>query len=323
MKGDSFGRIVKVRVYATIIEDQLSDGTLFPRITYSQGYTEFSSVQPDGQPGFRIKGRATQVQPTVGFNTNQIQLSMYNLGPDSRAIIQSKVGTKIAIFAGYGDDVRQIALGDILWANTHKEQDASYITEIIAGDSHFALSNGEINTSFTGAVSYKTLFQVLFTKLEEQDIFVASPAGNIPDGGFNNGYVLHGSAFVELSNLCKKLNLGFNIIGGGIYIIPPGKSTGAPIIDISEDTGLIGIPEVQPPGIIGVQQNTVPVTPENDVSFTHLLRADLSMWQRVRINSKFIKGEYDIQRVEFDFDSWSGPFYAKCQAAKVLSNVGG
>ena len=314
MNTESFARIVKLRVFATVIG---TEGGA-PKITYNQGYTEFSSVQTDGNPGFRIRGKCTQVQPTVGFNTNQIQLSIYNLGPDSRALIQAKVGTKIAIYAGYGDNPRQIALGDIIWANTHKESDASYVTEIIAGDSHFALSNGEISTSFSGQVSYKTIFNALFSKLEEQDIFQA--VVQIPDGGFSNGYVLHGSPFIELSNLCKKLNLSFNVVGGGMYILPLGTDTGAPVIDVSEDTGMIGIPEVQPPGIIGVQQNTVPVNPENDVSFTHLLRADLSLSQRVRIKSKFINGEYVIGRNVFDFDSWSGPFYNRCQAFKVQVN---
>lgn len=316
MNQQSFGRIVKLRVFATVIGTESGA----PKISYDQGYTEFSSVQPDGSAGYRIKGKCVQVQPTVGFNTNQITLSIYNLGPDSRALIQSKVGTKIAIFAGYGDNIKQIALGDVLWANTHKESDTSYVTDIIAGDSHFALTNGEVDICFKGPVSFKQVVQALLDALAKQNIFLSTPIDNIPDGGYNNGITLNRSPFVELSDICKKMGMSFNIIGGGVFILPLGQDNGSPILEISNDTGMIGIPEVQPPGIIGVQQPTVPVSPENDVSFKHLLRADLTLSQRVRIKSKFINGEYVIGRNVFDFDSWSGPFYNECQAFKVQSS---
>jgi hypothetical protein len=316
MSDQSFGRNVKLRVFASIIGD--TNGV--PNISYSNGYTEFSSVQSDGTPGFRIKGKAVQVQPTVGFNTNQIEIEIYNLGPDSRAIIQSMVGTKIALFAGYGLNPKQIALGDILWARTHKEG-ADYITHIIAGDSHFAYSSGEIHQSFKGQVSYQTVVNAIMGILEQSDLFLATP-NNIPDGGYENGIVLNGSPLDELAKVAQRMGLTMSVIGGGVFLIPYGTDVGNPIIEISEDTGMIGIPEVQPPGTIGPQQNTVPVSPENSISFVHLLRSDLALSQRVRIKSKFIQGEYVIGRVVFEFDSWSGPFYNRCEAFKVIKNAG-
>jgi hypothetical protein len=308
MSDDSLGRVVKLRIYATITD--LQGGV--PVITYDNGYTEFTSQDPGQPPGFRIRGKCVQVQPTQGFNTNNITVQIYNLGPDSRAIIQSKIGTKIEVYAGYDNKANQIALGDILWANTHKEG-PDYITEIIAGDSHFGLVNGQINISFSGAVSYQDVINALTDALKVNGIFVAIIKG-VPDGGYQNGIVLNKSPFEHLSEVCKKINCSFNVIGGGIYILPLGVDTGAPAIDLSVDTGLIGIPEIQPPGLIGVVAPGTPVTPDNNISFTHLLRSDLVLSQRVRLNSKFIKGEYVIGRVTHDFDSWSGPFYSRCEA---------
>lgn len=314
MSNQSFGRVVKLRVYATVL-GQVSS---IPVISYNQGYTEFSSVQPSGDPGFRIRGKCVLVQPTVGFNTNQINLSIYNLGPDSRAILQSKVGTKIEIFAGYGLSPKQIALGDILWARTHK-QNSDYITDVIAGDSHFALTSGEINISFSGPTTYAQAINACLNALEQNQIFRGQI--DIPSGGWNQGMVLNGSPMVILSDICRKIGRSFNVIGGGAYILPLGQDTGAPLIEVSTDTGMIGIPEIQPPGIIGVQAAGVPVSPDNDVAFTHLLRSEFTLSQRVRIKSKFVNGDYVIGRVEQDFDSWSGPFYSRCQAFKVLTNV--
>jgi hypothetical protein len=304
MKGQSFGRNVKVRVFATILGDA----------------SEFSSVQKDGTPGFRIKAQVTLVQPTVGFNTNQVTVTMYNLGANSRAIVQAKVGTRIAIFAGYGDAPKQIGLADILYARTHKEG-ADYITEIIAGDAHFGLTNGTISTSFSGAVTYTQVIDALLAALEEQQIFSGVISG-IPSGGYNQGIVLNGSPLIILADVCKKIGLSMNVVGSMVNILPLGQDVGAPLIELSLNTGLIGIPEVQPPGIIGIQQNTVEVSPSNDISFTTLLRPDISLSQKVRITSKFINGEYVVGRVVHDIDSWEGPFYSKCEAFKVVTSGG-
>jgi hypothetical protein len=311
-----FGRNVKVRIFATSIG---IDNNV-PQITYDKGYTEFGSVQPNGQSGYRIRGRCIQVQPTIGFNTNQINVSLYNLGPVSRAIVQAKVGTKMTIFAGYGLNPKQIALGDILWARTHKEG-PDYITEVVAGDSHFALTNGQINTSFKGPTSYQTIVNAILAKLEESQLY--SGVVNLPVGGVQNGIVLSGSPLDELARVCKLMNRTMSVVGGGINILPYGQDIGSPIIELSEKTGLIGIPEIQPPGPIGVVPTTLQVSPDLDLSFVHLLRADLVLSQKVRIISKFVNGEYVILRNVYDFDSWIGPFYNRCECQKVQVASGG
>lgn len=323
MSDQSFGRKVSVRIFASIITDGEvnleSDITTNegPVITYNKGYTEFSSVQPDRTPGFRIRGRCIQVQPVVGFNTNQISFSIFNLGANSRAIIQSKVGTRVEIFAGYGDNPKQIAVGDILWAKTHKEG-PDYITEVVAADAHFAFVNGKINESFKGSVSFKTVVDTVMANLAKNQ--VTRGVIDIPDGGYQSGIVLSGNPIKELTEVCRKMGRSLSVIGGAVNILPIGGDQGNEIIELSEDTGLIGIPEVMPPGPIGTIPPGLPVSPDNDLSFVHLLRGDLVLSQRVRINSKFVNGEYIILRNEFEFDSWSGPFYNKCQCRKPDTN---
>lgn len=313
MNDQSLGRVVKVRVFASIIGDVLG----IPQIAYDKGYTEFSSIQPDGTQGFRIRGKAVQVQPTVGFNTNQITLALYNLGPDSRAIIQSKIGTRLSIVAGYQKNEKQIALGDILWARTHKEG-ADYITEIVAGDSHFALTSGKVNISFSGSVSFKQVVDTLISALKDCQIFAG--VLDVPDGSYQSGIVLNRSPLEELADVCKKMGRVMSVVGGSVNILKQGADLGNPAIEVSTETGMIGIPEMQPHGQIGVVPTGVPVSPDLDLSFVHLLRADLTLSQKVRIKSKFINGEYTILRNVFDFDSWGGPFYNRCECCKVLTN---
>jgi len=312
--GQLFGRNVKVRVYATVFTEDNVFGLPVPQISYNSGYTEFYSVQDDGTPGFRIRGKITQVMPTVAFNTNQITLSIYNLGPNSRSIIQSKVGTQIEIFAGYGSNPIKIGSGNILWARTHKEG-PDYITDIIAGDSQTALINGTMNTSFKGATTYSQVIDAILASLANQGIAQGKISG-IPEGGYNNGIVLVRSPLTELFDICQKLSLYVNVVDGLVNIFPVGSSNGSPIVEVSESTGMIGIPEVQPPGVIGPQDPTalLAASQQNNITFTSLLRPELSLGQTVSVISKFIKGQYIIASVIKDFDSWEGPFFSKCEA---------
>jgi hypothetical protein len=303
-----YGRIVKLRIYATAI-----DGS--DEISYDTGYTEFSSVQGDGSPGFRIKGKAIEFVPTVQFQTNPINVQIHNLAAASRAIIESKVGTKIEILAGYNGMPKRICIGNILWARTHKDG-ADYITEIVAGDSHFALVNAAINISLSGQVSYQQVVDALFTALEPVDVVPGTVM--IPSGGYKNGIVLTRSPLVELSDVCRTMGRTMSLVGGEVDILPPGQDSGLSVLDVSEDTGLIGIPELNPPGQLGfVPQNAIQVNPNLDVSFTHLLKPEIVLNRMINLKSKFINGQYVIMHNEYDFDSWSGPFYNRCQAHKA------
>lgn len=321
MNDKSFGRVIKLQIFATTIAGAGPLST----IVYDSGYTEFSSIQKNGDPGFRIKVKCTQVQPTVGFGTNPLNISIYNLNSSSRALVQSKVGTKIAVYAGYQDQAQLITIGDILWARTKKEN-SDYITEIIAGDSQFAHVNGYVNQSFSGPTSYAQVITFLLAELAKNQIRTAFVAP-IPAGVYNNGIVLTGSPIDRLKETCLKIGMDFNIIGGGVYITKQGQPLAFPPITISNiidpitgldtNTGLIGIPEVQPPGMIGVVDPSIPVGPETNISFTHLFHPRLVMLQQVNLVTKFISGLYIINRVVQDLDSWNGPFYCRCIAAKA------
>jgi hypothetical protein len=209
-----------------------------------------------------------------------------------------------------------ISVGDILFARTHKEG-PDYITEIIAADGHFALVNGIINLPFKGQVSYSTLVNALVNNIAQYGIL----AGNldIPSGGYQMGKTLCGSPLTLLADLAKKMNRSMSIVNGVVNILPFGANDESPTILVSQQTGLIGIPEIQPPGNLGLVAKTNTLSPELDLTFTHLLRPELQIHKQVTINSKFINGQYNIIGNTFEFDSWDGPFFNKCVCTKPVA----
>lgn len=311
-KQQSFARVVNLKVFATGFGEANSQ----PTISYGGGYTLFSSVQPNGTPGYRIRGKVNKIEASVTVITNPITFSIYNLGPLSRAVVQSKVGTKVVLEAGYVGAVRQLCVGNILWANTHKEGASDYVTDIIASDGGYAITNGVINVSFAGSVSYTQVINSLIDSLADVGIQRGDVIG-IPGGGYNNGIVLSGSPMDLLKQTCNKLELSCSVQNGNIVIVPLGQDKGSPPILISPETGLIGIPELRTQGLIGPVSNPGSTTPTNMISFKCLMRPELELFSKITMKSKFINGDYIAARVSHDFDSWEGPFYTNCECASA------
>ena len=310
MSDQSFGRIVNVKVFATVIGSGSS-----ATIDYASGYTQFSSRQPNGAPGYRITGKLNKIEAAVSAIPNPAQFSIYNLGPDSRALVQSKVGTKIIVEAGYGDSPKQLFFGNILWARTHKEG-PDYITEIQAGDGSFAISNGQVNQSFSGPTTYQQAIDACITSLAATGVTRGVVKG-IPEGGYQNGIVLTGSPMDRLKEICNKLNLRCSIQNNQVTIVPAGVDLGRQAILISPKTGMIGIPQVRTQGLIGPATSVNQTTPTNIISFKTLLNPELDLYQMVTMQSKFINGNYIVARATHDFDSWEGPFFTECECASA------
>lgn len=307
----SFGRIVNLKVFATIIESE-SSGAL---ISYSGGYTVFPSQYPDGRPGFRIRGKINKIEAAVSVIPNPIQIAIYNLGANSRALVESKVGTKIIVEAGYSNNPKQIFFGNILWARTHKEG-PDYVTEIQAGDGSFAVSNGQINQSFSGPTTYSQAIDACIASLGQSGITKGTVTG-VPSGGYNNGIVLVGSPLDRLKEICNKLELSCSVQNGQVTIVPLGQDKGSPTLLVSQDNGMIGIPQIRTQGLIAPATSVNQTTPTNIISFQTLMRPEMEMYQKVTVRSKFINGDYIVARVTHEFDSWEGPFFTECECASA------
>lgn len=325
----TLGRMVSVRVFAT--KTGSSEG--IADIIYDQGYTEFPSVQSDGTPGYRIRGKVQLQYQTINFAMNPINLAIYNLGSHSRQIVESKIGTKIAIFAGYAGVVKQIAQGNILWAATHKEG-GDYITNLIAGDSHFAKVNGTVNQSFKGLVPYQQVVETLIGSL----VSVGMTRGTVivPIGFLNNGIVLAKNPLDELKDFCKKIGADMYIQNGTVNVIPSGFPKPSPVITIDtgydksspatgqgeNNTGVVGIPEIQAPGLILNASDTQTAAIQLNMTFKHLLRTDIGPGQLINMRSRFINNRFVVAHVNYDFDSWEGPFYSEYQCF-IAGNASG
>jgi hypothetical protein len=316
----SFGRIVNVKIFATIATtpQNFNNGFGF-NIENSNKYTLFSSVQADGSPGFRIRGKIQKMETAITHTVNFGTIFIYNLGPSSRALIESQLLTNIIIEAGYGEHAKQVLVGRTVWARTYK-QGPDYITELVAQDGIFSGVNAAIYQNYKGPVTYQQVVDICLAALNDAGIRTGT-ISEIPEGGYQNSLMLVGDPFDALNRTCVKLGLYCSIQNGVVNIRGFGEPLGTPVISLDETTGLIGIPELRAQSLLGAIPPTTPggkivlQTPTNGLSFKCLLRPEIEVGSQVRILSKFVKGLYIAAKIVHDFDSWEGPFYTDCECS--------
>lgn len=298
----SFDRYAVLKVFARSTSTDATTGAP-ALLDVDKTGTAFPSRFPDGSTGFRIRGKVDKIAAVTSATPNPITVEIYNLGPDSRALV-SKTNNLIILEAGYGKSAQQIFTGNVLWGKTTK-QGPDYVTEIQAADGLFAFQNARVDQSFQKGISTNQVIKTLVGALSGSGIGPGQVQG-VPDGGYNQGIVLSGSAVEELKKVCDKNDLQFSIQDGNVLILPYGSDTGQPAQVISPNTGLIGIPEIRAQDATGRA---------NLVSFRMLMNPGLGIFQKVVLQSKFVNGIYTTAKISHDFDTFEGPFFTEVECS--------
>lgn len=297
----SFDRIVVLKVFNRQQSTGIDGAPVL--LPIDQTGTAFPSKFSDGSPGFRIKFKVNKVAAVTSPTPNPISVFIYNLGPDSRALV-SKTNNLLILEAGYGNSPIQIFQGNILWGRTRKDG-ADYVTEIQAADGLFAFQNARVDMSFQKGISVNSLINTLVGTLSGSGIGAGQIMG-VPTSTYNQGIVLSGKTVDRLKEVCDKNDLHFSIQDGNVLILPYGSDRGIPAPLISPSTGLIGIPEIRAADSTG--KATL-------ISFRTLLNPTIQIFQKVILQSKFINGIYTTAKITLDGDSWTGPFFTEYECA--------
>jgi len=240
MSTQLFDRVAVVTVLETYDNvSTSSDGSVsFGRAIPSTSGTEFSSVQSDGSPGYRIKFHVDKM--TEG-NSATTSIFIYNLGRDSRALFERQ-NNIVTLKVGYGDSLEQIFKGDIQRTRTRREG-PDYVTQIELSDGFFANTWAKTDVSFKTGVTKSALAEQLIQDAEKSGVTRGYIKG-IPTDGYNHPVVLSGKSIDKLRDLCESNNLQMSIQDGEIVIVPFGESNADTAVVLSKDTGMVGSPEM-------------------------------------------------------------------------------
>lgn len=262
--------------------------------------TAFPSKQANGDPGFRIKFHVDKVTGNVP-NPNPGVIFIWNLNATSRALV-SKLQNLLVLEAGYGNNQQVIFKGNISYAVTKKEG-PDYVTEIHAQDGLFAFQNSIVNQSFSQQTSASAIQTTLIGALKDAGIDPGIMKGKLTSN-YNKGVVLSGKAIDELKKLFEKNNINWTIEDGKVNTIPYGGWLDKPIVILTPNTGLIGIPE----------QREKDAEKGALISFRCLLNPQLGTFQLITVTSKFVNGAFVTLKISHIGDTFGTEWYTEGQA---------
>lgn len=244
-----------------------------------------------------------EITNTIKPEPNVAKVTLWNLSPESRAAVQtSRVPTLVE--AGYVDNIQQVFKGYLRHAiSVNKGVD--WTTTMTSGDGEIAWREARVAESFTKGTKIEDVLKALLNKLgptvDVKNALTLVAKGKFREGltEFTKGTVLQGKTVEELDKLIKSSNLEWFIQDGEVKIIEKAGILSDPAIRLTQNTGLIGSPEIGEDG---------------SVKITALLQSGFKVARSLSLDSDTAKGDFRIEAVTHTGDLWETEWYSKIEA---------
>lgn len=254
-----------------------------------------------------------KIEKTSESTPNKASLSIYNVAKETIDLLK-RPKTRLILSAGYGfsNEVSEttaevIFTGDGAKTKTTKEG-PDFVTTIEFGDGLDSYSTSKINTSLAAGASGETAISQVISAmgLKTGEIKGASSIS------YTSNLVLSGNAKDAMDDITEKGDLEWSIQDEEVQVIPINGFNSKDAIFLSDKTGLIGSPSRT-----GFNQKSSEASADNGVEFTSLLQPGLVPGRRVSIESKNITGVFVVRKVNIEGDTYSGPWFSKCEAIPI------
>ncbi len=245
------------------------------------------------------------------------ELEVFNLTPEHRHELVSlpRRTSYVEVQAGYVEGMSTLFLGDLRKAVV-KRDGTDYVTTVTAGDGEHSIRTARVSRSFAPGTPLHAAADALAEALgvgvgNARDAF-ASAAFATGANVFAEGATLTGNAASELTRLCNAARLTWSVQDGNLQLLPLGGALERTAILLSEDTGMVGAPEI-------VNRRTITVTA--------LLQPGLVPGQQVVVRSSvesargtpaLSAGAWRITEAEYAGDTNGGEWYAKLTCHRPL-----
>lgn len=209
-----------------------------------------------------------RIQFSVSKNSkpepNKAKVSIYNLNPDHRQTMLSAPSASVQIDAGYPDEFSTIFVGDLRFAEHKKDGPVDVVTTFESAEKGAAIQQARVSITVPKGTPpgdvLRTIARALGvgagrstawggSAIEEgnlEDAIAQLKANNV----FASGTVLSGSAWREMTNVCRSLGLTWSVQGGKLQILKAGTPLAGRAIKLTPQTGLLGSPSIDAKGVL-------------------------------------------------------------------------
>lgn len=247
-----------------------------------------------------------RIEKNLKPEPNTMELIIYNLNENTRSELQNlsdkKIPIPVSISVGYeiNKELDQIWNGDMR-SCTSVYEFPDWVTYVSSGDGERATQVANIKQSFGLNTPINTVLKALVksindslgaNKLSNQEAEEIIRNAKLKTGGtvLSTGVTLSGNAVRELIMIAKSAGLNVSFQDNKLQIIDERKALNGTAINISSETGLIGIPEVDEKG---------------NVKFQHIIMPGFKCGMLVSLKSKRAEGLFRIESLSYMGSTWT------------------
>lgn len=266
------------------------------------------------------------IEKSLEKEPNTCQLCIFNLAADTRRAIADET-IQVFVDVGYNGARDRLFAGDVIWQRS-RLMGVDWETEIQVGDGSRAFKEAQVNRSFKAGVTLETALKEVVAALD-----LNMPRGFVgPELSqqFASGLVLHGPAHKILTMLLdsKAAHLdqdkfSWSIQDGVLQILRESEVKRGTAVVISQDSGLIGVPESGAPVVqkgikkgIKIKGSTKKGKPPI-ISFETIIKPELVPGGLVQLKSRSTNGSFKLLRVTHSADTEGDTRTTACEAVST------
>lgn len=262
----------------------------------------FDRVAGTSRPTLRA---SFKIVKSTDSTANSAEVSIWNLAPDSRALIQKK-NIPCVIEAGYVNNLVQIFSGQLFFGN-HINQGTDWISQFQAGDGIEQIRLARVNESFKPGTAVSAVLEHVASKVgvglgnAMEKIRGGDYRGGITE--FTKGITVSGKAVDAMDELMYLTGFEWSIQDGQLQILREDEATEEDAVKLSSSTGMIGSPEF-----------AEDKDKKQFLRVRALLQGTLKPGRLVQVESRAVNGFFKAEKVTHVGDTWSDDWYSDVEA---------
>lgn len=251
---------------------------------------------------------AFRVSKVISGTPNAAEIEIWNLSRENRMKIKKEFD-KVRIEAGYEGSLGGKGNVGIIFEGfirdiRHRREDTDIITTVESGDGDKGIRQGVISKTFPAGTKPSEMIEELRKRMPGVDKGVIQDAvKDLP--AYKRPVVMCGPCRKELDKIGRTHNLYWGVQDGAMEVVS-GDSYVDEVVVISQQTGMIGIPDITDDGI----------------RVSCLLNPQLRIARVVEIRSETLEmndqqGRFRVSCVDFQGDNRDGDFTATVAGDKI------
>lgn len=258
------------------------------------------TIGPPGGEGFSIEGARVSfsVNKTKTANSNECQVSLYNLSEDTRLKIR-RADDVLILRAGYRDtdfeQIKILSVGNVIDL-VHAFESPDVVTKITTKDGIKLKRDTRIEISYEEGTQLSQVLKDVANRMGIPIRFIAAT----PQEQYLQGFCFAGLASEALNKVTDRLGLEWSIQNNELQILESGQSVPSELIKLTPDTGLLGRPQLVSSVGNNLSKN---VSEKKQFSVRALLQPKLEPGGQVEVESEIMSGRYHIDSVQHAGDT--------------------